>query len=94
MGTKHGKWPSTLPSSPALYLFKLNYVFFGVWVPYRTGIFKCRPNNLSLMPPFKTTWIKKAYGNKNGKWPFTLTNVTCYSSHKIKHQTPIKYSYT
>jgi len=31
---------SNIPSSPALYLFKLNYVFFGVWVPYRTGIFK------------------------------------------------------
>ena len=28
------------------------------------------------------------YGNKNGKWPFTLINVTCYPSHEIK------YSYT
>jgi hypothetical protein len=33
---------SNIPSSPTLYmyLFKLSYVFFGVWVPYRTGIFK------------------------------------------------------
>jgi hypothetical protein len=28
---------SNIPSSPTLYLFKLNYVFFGV---YSTGIFK------------------------------------------------------
>jgi hypothetical protein len=48
---------NNIPSSPTLYLFKLNYVFFGVWVPYRTGIFKYRPNNLSLVYLYLTLYI-------------------------------------
>jgi len=39
-----------------------------------------------LLPPFKMIRINSVYGNKNVKWSSTLTNVTGYPSHEIKHQ--------
>jgi hypothetical protein len=43
-------------------------------------------NLTEIVPHFKMILLKSRYGNKNGKLSSTLTNVTCYPSHEIKHQ--------